>query len=44
MNPFGGTVDISSLHLWEVMTQAMQNVRMTEFYMGFVYVATGERR
>ena len=39
----GGTIDMASRHPWEVMTQAMQNVRMTEFYLGFVYVATGER-
>ncbi len=43
VKPFGGTIDMASRHPWEVMTQAMQNVRMIEFYMGFVYVATGER-
>jgi hypothetical protein len=43
VRPFGGTMDMADRHPWEVMAQFMQGVKMIEFYLGFVYVATGER-
>ena len=43
VRPFGGTLEMSSRHPWESIGKYMQNIRMTEFYMGAVYVVVGER-
>jgi ubiquinone/menaquinone biosynthesis C-methylase UbiE len=43
VRPFGGTIDLASRHPWESMNKYLQQVEMTEFYMGSVYVAAGER-
>ncbi len=43
VQPFGGSLDMASRHPWEAMAQSLRTVRMAEFYMGFVYVAAGER-
>ncbi len=43
VRPFGGTLEMSSRHPWESIHQYMRNTRMTEFYMGAVYVIVGER-
>ena len=43
LRPLGATLDTSSRHLWESVDKYMRNTRMTEFYLGAVYVMVGER-
>ena len=43
VRPFGGTLEMSSRHPWESIDKYMQNTRMTEFYLGAVYVMVGGR-
>lgn len=37
--PFGVTRELGARHPWEAMESAFSNVEMTEFYLGFAYVA-----
>ena len=39
--PFGVTMDLAMRHPWESIGKYMKNMSMTEFYMGFVYIAVG---
>lgn len=41
--PFGVTADLESRHPWESINKYLKNTSLAEFYMGFVYIATGER-
>ncbi len=41
--PFGVTVELAERHPWESINKYLRNASMTEFYMGFVYIAAGER-
>lgn len=41
--PFGVTRDLASRHPWESMNKYLKNVSLAEFYLGFVYIASGER-
>lgn len=41
--PFGVTKDLAARHPWESIGKYMRNVSMTEFYIGFVYIAAGEK-
>ena len=41
--PFGVTADLAARHPWESINKYMKNTSMTELYMGFVYIASGER-
>jgi ubiquinone/menaquinone biosynthesis C-methylase UbiE len=43
IRPFGGSVKMASRHPWESMEKYLQKATITEYYMGFVYVALGER-
>lgn len=43
VRPFGGTIDLACRHPWESMYKYLQQVEMTEFYMGSVYVVAGQR-
>lgn len=42
--PFGVTADLAVRRPWESIKKYLQNTSLIEFYMGFVYIATGERR
>jgi ubiquinone/menaquinone biosynthesis C-methylase UbiE len=39
--PFGVTKDLAMRHPWESIGKYMKNMSMTEFYMGFIYIAVG---
>ncbi len=41
--PFGVSLDIAERHPWESIKKYMNNVSMTGLYMGFVYIASGEK-
>jgi len=41
--PFGVTADLASRHPWESIKKYLKDTSLAEFYMGFVYIATGER-
>lgn len=43
VRPFGGTIQLASRHPWESMNTYLQQVEITEFYLGSVYVAAGQR-
>lgn len=43
VRPFGVTRDLASRHPWESMKKYLKNVSLAEFYLGFVYIAAGER-
>ncbi len=42
--PFGGTLDMAARHPWGAMQKYLGNVTLTELFLGFAYIATGERR
>ena len=41
--PFGVTKDLAIRHPWESINKYLENTYLREFYMGFVYITTGER-
>jgi ubiquinone/menaquinone biosynthesis C-methylase UbiE len=41
--PFGVSLDLASRHPWESMRQYLRQMSVTECYMGFVYLAAGEK-
>ncbi|MDW7727250.1 MAG: class I SAM-dependent methyltransferase [Candidatus Methanoperedens sp.] len=41
--PFGVTIEMAERHPWESINKYLRNTSMTELYMGFVYIAEGER-
>jgi ubiquinone/menaquinone biosynthesis C-methylase UbiE len=41
--PFGVTKDLVIRHPWESINKYLENIYLEEFYMGFVYIAIGER-
>lgn len=43
IRPFGGSISMANRHPWESMSKYLQNVEMTEFYMGMVYLAVAEK-
>jgi len=44
LRPFGGTVEMANRHPWESMQKYLQNVEMSEYWGGMIYIAVGERR
>jgi ubiquinone/menaquinone biosynthesis C-methylase UbiE len=42
-HPFGVTKDLEVRRPWESMGKYLKNIHLKEFYMGFVYIAAGER-
>ena len=42
VRPFGTTMEALQRRPWEVMEKCLQNVTMTEFYLGVAYIAVGE--
>lgn len=43
IRPFGGTLDMAGRHPWESMQKYLKNVTVSERFLGFAYIATGER-
>ena len=43
VRPFGVTLDLTSRHPWESAYKYLKHVSLAEFYLGFVYIAAGER-
>jgi demethylmenaquinone methyltransferase/2-methoxy-6-polyprenyl-1,4-benzoquinol methylase len=43
LRPFGGTVEMANRHPWESMQKYLQNVEMSEYWGGMIYIAVGER-
>lgn len=41
--PFAVRMEMAERHPWESIERHLHNVKMTEFYGGFAYIATGER-
>ncbi len=41
--PFGVTIEMAERHPWESINKYLRNTSMTELYMGYVYIAAGER-
>lgn len=41
--PFGGTLDMAGRHPWEAMQKYLSAVTVTELFLGFAYIAEGER-
>ncbi|MEJ2695748.1 MAG: methyltransferase domain-containing protein [Candidatus Sulfobium sp.] len=41
--PFGVSLDLASRHPWESIHRYLRHPSMIEHYMGFVYIATGEK-
>lgn len=41
--PFGGTLAMAGRHPWESMQKYLRNVTLTELFLGFAYIAWGER-
>lgn len=41
--PFGVSLDLASRHPWESIRKYLRKPSVTEYYMGFVYLATGEK-
>jgi ubiquinone/menaquinone biosynthesis C-methylase UbiE len=41
--PFGVSMDLASRHPWESLNKYLLNTTMTELYLGYTYIATGER-
>lgn len=41
--PFGVSMELASRHPWESLNRYLRNTTMTELYLGFTYIATGER-
>jgi ubiquinone/menaquinone biosynthesis C-methylase UbiE len=41
--PFGGTLDMAGRHPWESMQKYLNSVTVSERFLGFAYIATGER-
>jgi ubiquinone/menaquinone biosynthesis C-methylase UbiE len=41
--PFGVSLDLASRHPWESMSKYFRHTSVTEYYMGFVYVAAAEK-
>jgi demethylmenaquinone methyltransferase/2-methoxy-6-polyprenyl-1,4-benzoquinol methylase len=42
--PFGVSLDLAGRHPWESMEQHLEKVDFKEYYLGFAYIAVGERR
>ncbi|HEY5601813.1 MAG TPA: class I SAM-dependent methyltransferase [Gammaproteobacteria bacterium] len=42
--PFGVTLDLAERHPWESIERHLSKVAFEERYLGFVYIAVGERR
>lgn len=43
VRPFGGSIELASRHPWESMSKHLQNVSVTDVFLGMAYVAVGER-
>jgi ubiquinone/menaquinone biosynthesis C-methylase UbiE len=41
--PFGGTLDMAERHPWASMQKYLNTVTVSERFLGFAYIATGER-
>ncbi len=41
--PFGVSMELSARHPWESVQKYLKKFSMKEFYMGFVYIASGEK-
>ena len=41
--PFGGTLAMAGRHPWDSMQKYLRNVTLTELFLGFAYIASGER-
>lgn len=41
--PFGVTKELATRHPWESINKYLKNTSLTELYMGFAYIAAGER-
>ncbi len=41
--PFGGTLDMAGRHPWESMQKYLNSVTVSERFLGFAYIAAGER-
>lgn len=41
--PFGVTIELAERHPWESIGKYLRNTSIIELYMGFVYIAAGER-
>jgi len=41
--PFGVSMELSVRHPWESVRKYLKKFSMQEFYMGFVYIASGEK-
>jgi ubiquinone/menaquinone biosynthesis C-methylase UbiE len=41
--PFGVSMELASRHPWESLNRYLRHTTMTELYLGFAYIATGER-
>ncbi|HAG83312.1 MAG TPA: methyltransferase type 11 [Cyanobacteria bacterium UBA12227] len=43
VRPFGGTMEMATRHPWESINKYLKNPCTIELFMGFVYIAIGER-
>lgn len=43
IRPFGGRMEMASRHPWNSIHKYLENVHITELYMGFVYIAVGKK-
>lgn len=41
--PFGVTLDLAERHPWESMEKYLKNVTVEDFFLGFTYIASGEK-
>jgi ubiquinone/menaquinone biosynthesis C-methylase UbiE len=41
--PFAVTKELGERHPWEAIEKYLKNVRMTDLYLGFAYISSGER-
>jgi hypothetical protein len=41
--PFGVSLDLANRHPWESIQKYLRRSSMTDYYMGFVHLATGEK-
>lgn len=41
--PFGVTLDLADRHPWESIDKYLRNTTMQEFFLGFTYIASGEK-
>ncbi len=41
--PFGVTLDLANRHPWESLEEHLGNVTVEDFFLGFTYIATGQK-